>query len=76
MARVLCPALIGRERELATLFSALDHAIAGNGAVVVVSGPAGVGKSRLLTELATHAHRRIRGPDPPGAADADNRRLT
>ena len=55
MARILCPAVVGRDRELASLRGALDEAGAGRGSVIVVSGPAGVGKSRLLSELATMA---------------------
>jgi DNA-binding CsgD family transcriptional regulator len=46
---------IGRSDELATLRAALDRAWAGAPAVAVVAGEAGIGKSRLLAELATTA---------------------
>lgn len=49
--------VIGRERELARLVACLEAAPAG-GAVVVVSGEAGVGKSHLLGALATEAQAR------------------
>jgi DNA-binding CsgD family transcriptional regulator len=42
--------LVERERELATLDLALDHASRGIGEAVLVEGSAGLGKSRLLDE--------------------------
>jgi class 3 adenylate cyclase len=42
---------VGRRDELAVLAAALDAALAGEGAVVGISGEAGVGKSRLCHEL-------------------------
>lgn len=50
MTRILCPELIGRVRERAELQSALWNAQSRRGGVVVLSGPAGIGKSRLLNE--------------------------
>ncbi|MEO9174184.1 MAG: adenylate/guanylate cyclase domain-containing protein, partial [Gaiellales bacterium] len=47
--------LIGREAELAALLDALDSASAGKGAVAVVTGDPGIGKTRLLAELAARA---------------------
>lgn len=44
-------ALVGRESELGELTQVLDDLLAGRGGVVVVSGEAGVGKSRLMAEL-------------------------
>lgn len=57
LARVLCPALIGRESELSILEDALLSALRGDGGVVIVGGEAGMGKTRLVTELTTRAHR-------------------
>jgi len=45
----------GRERELATLLDHLADASAGRGRVTFVSGEPGIGKSRLLAELAARA---------------------
>src|SRR5208282_2462790 len=42
---------VGREREMATLESALESAIAGHGQVVGVVAEAGTGKSRLCLEF-------------------------
>ncbi|WP_198586926.1 helix-turn-helix transcriptional regulator [Glycomyces xiaoerkulensis] len=47
--------LFARDRELATLRDALDQARSGRPAAVIVSGDAGVGKSRLLHEFDTIA---------------------
>ncbi|MFD4625204.1 AAA family ATPase [Streptomyces sp. NPDC058475] len=46
---------IGREDELARLTGVLDRATAGDPRAVLVAGDAGVGKTRTLTEAATHA---------------------
>ena len=44
--------MVGRERELGTLLGLLDEAVeAGEPRLVVVSGAAGIGKSRLLREF-------------------------
>ena len=42
---------VGRDRELASLESALEEAIAGNGQVVGIVADAGTGKSRLCAEF-------------------------
>jgi len=47
--------LVGRADELATGREALEAVQAGRGGVLVVSGDAGIGKSRLLHELRTTA---------------------
>jgi DNA-binding SARP family transcriptional activator/tetratricopeptide (TPR) repeat protein/DNA-binding CsgD family transcriptional regulator len=47
--------LVDRDRELAQLEAPLAAAVAGSGRVVVVDGPAGIGKSRLLAELRDRA---------------------
>ena len=43
--------MIGREREFADLKDCVDDLLAGRGQIVSVIGEAGVGKSRLATEL-------------------------
>jgi DNA-binding CsgD family transcriptional regulator/tetratricopeptide (TPR) repeat protein len=52
------PSLIGRARELASLRDRLDRAAAGRGSAVLVTGEAGIGKSRLTRELAADARYR------------------
>jgi predicted ATPase len=47
-----CPTLVGRAAEMARLAAARDRAAAGTPAVVLVGGEAGVGKTRLVGELA------------------------
>jgi DNA-binding SARP family transcriptional activator len=47
--------LIAREAELARLRQALDDIAQGDGRLVLVSGEAGIGKSRLVAELAAEA---------------------
>jgi DNA-binding CsgD family transcriptional regulator len=46
---------VGRGRELARLEHALDVARAGSGASALVTGEAGIGKSRLVSELSARA---------------------
>ena len=52
---LVSPVFVGRDAELATLTAALDAAIAGDPAVVLLSGEAGVGKTRLVEEAAERA---------------------
>src|SRR5829696_1121587 len=47
--------LLERESELAAIEAALDRAVSCHGAVLVVEGAAGIGKSSLLAAAATHA---------------------
>jgi len=46
--------MIGREREFADLKEAADKLLAGEGQMVSVIGEAGIGKSRLVSELKTY----------------------
>jgi DNA-binding CsgD family transcriptional regulator/tetratricopeptide (TPR) repeat protein len=50
--QVTSPAFVGRARELAALGEALEQARGGASAVLLVGGEAGVGKTRLVNELA------------------------
>jgi predicted ATPase/DNA-binding CsgD family transcriptional regulator len=52
------PSLIGRARELGALRDRLDRAANGRGSAVLVTGEAGIGKSRLTRELAADARDR------------------
>ncbi|MGH9157255.1 MAG: BTAD domain-containing putative transcriptional regulator [Acidimicrobiales bacterium] len=47
--------LVGRDDARATLDEALTRTLGGHGALVLVSGEAGIGKSRLVEELAVRA---------------------
>jgi len=58
--------MVGREAELGRLQLALDEALALQGGLVLVSGEPGIGKTRLVEELAVRALRRgvllVNGP--------------
>lgn len=49
---------VGRDRELTELLELLESARAGHEQRVLISGPAGIGKTRLLQELCTRAEQR------------------
>ena len=49
--------LFGRDAELGLLRDAWERACAGAGVVIVISGPAGIGRTRLAAELAGDLHR-------------------
>ena len=55
VGEVLCPVLVGRRPEIQALESALAGALAGHGGCAVITGEAGIGKSRLIRELAQMA---------------------
>src|SRR5438046_9200394 len=57
LSRVLSPVLVGRDSELSTLEDSLLSALRGDGAVVIVGGEAGMGKTRLVNTLADRARR-------------------
>ena len=50
--------MVGRERELASLLSGLEDAIARRGRLFLISGEPGVGKTRLADEVAVEARAR------------------
>ncbi|MDX2705339.1 AAA family ATPase [Streptomyces sp. PA03-6a] len=55
---MVTPVFIGRDEEMATLTRALADAASGESRMVLVGGEAGVGKSRLVEELAAVARSR------------------
>ncbi len=61
MAELLCPILIGRDAEAGRLRSALAAAVHGAGRAVFITGEAGIGKSRLASELAAEARAHMAG---------------
>ena len=52
---VTCPVIIGRTHELAALFSLIDVARTGQERAALISGDAGIGKSRLVAEAKSAA---------------------
>jgi DNA-binding CsgD family transcriptional regulator/tetratricopeptide (TPR) repeat protein len=76
---VPCPVLVGRSAERDALVAALDAARAGHGAMVFVVGEAGIGKSRLVQEVAAAAVDRgvrvLRGRAVPGSGGSAFRPL-
>lgn len=46
--RVVCPDLIGRDAPLATVLNTLERARSAHGSTLLVSGEAGIGKSRMV----------------------------
>src|SRR2546423_1820097 len=52
---IVCPIVIGRTAELTALHLLLERAKSGKGQVVLLSGEAGIGKSRLAAEAKTDA---------------------
>jgi DNA-binding CsgD family transcriptional regulator/tetratricopeptide (TPR) repeat protein len=52
------PPLVGRTEELASVAAALAHAAQGQGGAIVLSGEAGIGKTRLAREALTLAQAR------------------
>src|SRR5438445_213741 len=58
--RVSCPVMIGRSAELDRLREALAQAAAGSPHAVIVSGEAGIGKTRLVREFAAAAPPEVR----------------
>ena len=52
---VICPVLIGRRSELAALHLYVEQAERGKGQLALLSGEAGIGKTRLVAETKTYA---------------------
>ena len=52
---LVSPVFVGRGAELARMVGAVESAMAGDSAVVIVGGEAGVGKTRLVEEAAARA---------------------
>ncbi len=52
---VQSPVFVGRREEIASLTALLERAASGEPGFAIVAGEAGVGKTRLVTELAGHA---------------------
>lgn len=55
---VICPTIVGRARELAALQKIVGELEVGHSHLVLFSGEAGIGKSRLMAELANDARER------------------
>src|SRR5262245_15174059 len=52
---MLCPTTIGRAPEIASLTRLVDELQAGSGMTVLITGEAGIGKSRLVAEARAYA---------------------
>src|SRR5260370_33847161 len=52
---IVCPVLIGRAADLTALYVLVDQAKRGEGQVALISGEAGIGKSRLAAEAKAYA---------------------
>jgi class 3 adenylate cyclase/DNA-binding CsgD family transcriptional regulator len=74
LAAAAGPSLVGRDREFTELETELSRAEAAGGRCVLVSGEAGVGKTRLARELITRHRQRVLGLSarayPLGSTDA------
>jgi predicted ATPase len=80
VGEVLCPVLVGRRAEIQVLESALAGVLAGQGGCAVITGEAGIGKSRLIRELARLAADRqvpvVMGRAVPTSTSAPYRPVT
>jgi DNA-binding winged helix-turn-helix (wHTH) protein/tetratricopeptide (TPR) repeat protein len=56
LAQAAAADFVGRAKELDRLAELLERAAAGDGAFVVIAGEGGIGKTRLLAELASRSH--------------------
>jgi predicted ATPase len=66
----LNPPLVGRDKELELLYEHLGEAISAHGGLILISGEAGIGKTRILAKLSETAAKsgvmRIGGECVPG----------
>lgn len=80
MGQVICPVLVGREKETQALEEALDAVESGRGSCTVITGEAGIGKSRLVSELVRTAAARdltvVAGRAVPAATSSPYRPIT
>jgi predicted ATPase len=67
------PRICGREAEIQALGEALDRVAAGGPAIVLVEGEAGIGKTRLLTEILEDARGRGMRVAAGGAEELERR---
>ncbi|MFN2503900.1 MAG: helix-turn-helix transcriptional regulator [Acidimicrobiales bacterium] len=72
MPPILCPTIIGRDEVLGKLEAAVTEGRSGRGGVTVVLGEAGIGKSRLVREVAEAAVRRGLAVLSGRAVDSDS----
>lgn len=64
--KVLCPVVVGRDAELEAIDAALAAALAGHGGCLVITGEAGIAKSRLAGVVSGWLPDvRCRSPRPP-----------
>src|ERR1700688_2878452 len=56
VGRISSPRFVGRVTKLRALEQLLERAAAGTGGAMLVAGEAGIGKSRLVSELEARAH--------------------
>ncbi len=55
--------LIGRDREMAQLTACIDDLLDGRGGIVSITGEAGIGKTRLMSELKEYAGDKVQWLD-------------
>ena len=52
---IVCPITVGREPHIAAADRLLDQLVSGQGQTLLITGEAGIGKSRLVSEIKTRA---------------------
>ncbi len=71
-ALVLGRPLLGRDFELTVLERTMDGLIEGRGVIVSIMGEPGIGKTRLVAEIRSRSHDRIRFVEGRGVSYAQN----